>query len=218
MVVHTGISRLYPSRSTMIDNKLMTAPNLHNPKPLFALQSFEVTPVVFKNEGGAVMEVSVTPALPLGLKLSIENSTCVLHGTPLFVAAKTIYHITTNNSEGQHTVAIEITVSEAFFKAQRGEILHVHHIRHDLDTPRSQIENAIGDQAIMGSTIKPHEKFAQQPMGDDKRLSQQTSNNPDAENRAQNSPELTPSPSAKLQAQAVLAASPKITPTPRPGG
>lgn len=196
----------------------MAAPKLHSPKPLFALQSFEITPVVFRNDGGEVTGVAIVPMLPLGLKLSIENKTCVLHGAPLTVTAKETYTITARNGEGDHAVIIEITVSEAFFKTQRGEILQVHDVRHDLDTPRSQIDNAVGDQALMGSTIKPHEKFAQQPMGDDKRLSQQTANNPDAENRAQSSPELTPSPSAKLQAQAVLAASPKITPTPRPGG
>lgn len=195
----------------------MAAPRIFDSKALMAIKGFEISTVVFKNSGDALTEVSINPALPLGLKLSLENKTCVLSGTPMLVAPRDVYTITAANADGSHTAIIEITVSEAPFKTQRGEIIHVHEARHDLETPRSQVENAVNDQALMNSTIKPHDKFAHQPMGDDKRLSQQTANNPDAENRAQNSPDLTPSPSAKLQAQAVLAANPKMTPTPRPG-
>lgn len=63
--------------------------------------------------------------------------------------------------------------------------------------------------------IKPHEKFMHQPLGDDNRLSQQTANNPNAEEQAEKDPRNTPSPSARLQAQAVNAATPKMQgPTP----
>lgn len=195
----------------------MAASHSANLKPLLAIQGFEVSPVVFKNNGDAVIEVSVNPALPLGMKISIQHKTCVISGAPLRISPRDIYTITAKSAGGSHTATIEITVSEAPFKTQRAEIIHVHDARHDLDTPRSQVDNAPSDHAMMGSTIKPHEKFAHQPMGDDKRLSQQTANNPDAENRAQNSPELTPSPTAKLQAQAVLAAHHQMTPTPKPG-
>ncbi|MDP1573313.1 MAG: methyltransferase domain-containing protein [Coxiellaceae bacterium] len=100
---------------------------------------------------------------------------------------------------------------------QRDLLIQANFPRGDLDTPRSQIKNAIGDEAHFESNIKPHEKFANQPTGDDNRLSQQTANNRAAQERA-NQPELTPSPSAKLQAQAVLQATPQITPKPIPGG
>ena len=100
---------------------------------------------------------------------------------------------------------------------QRELLMKVQEPRGDLDTPRSQVKNALGDQAHFDSTIKPHEKFLNQPTGDDNRLSQQTANNPVADQRAEQAPELTPSPSAKLQAQAVLAAKPEMSPKPAPG-
>lgn len=195
----------------------MAAPHIANSKALLAIQGFQISPVVFKNSGGAVTEVSINPALPLGFKLSIKHKTCVIDGTPVHISPRGIYTITAMNAEGSHAATIEITVSEAPIKTQRGEIIRVNDTRHDLDTPRSQVDQAPSDHMMMGSTIKPHEKFIAQPMGDDKRLSQQTANNPDAENRAQSAPELTPSLSAKLQAQAVLAATHKITSTPKPG-
>lgn len=100
---------------------------------------------------------------------------------------------------------------------QRDMLIQANFPRGDLDTPRSQVENALSDNAHFDNTIKAHEKFARQPAGDDKRLSQQMANNQAAQERAAQ-PENTPSPSAKLQAQAKLAATPKITPTPKPGG
>lgn len=141
-----------------------------------------------------------------------------MSGTPTTLSARAVHAITASNADGSCTVIIEISVSEAPIKTQRGAIIKEHDSRQDIDTPRSQVENAVGDEAMMGTTIKPHEKFANQPTGDDKRLAQQTSNNPEAENRAQNAPELTPSPSAQLQAQAVARATPMMTPTPKPGG
>ena len=194
----------------------MSSPNITDAKSLIAVKGFEVSPVKFKNTGGAVVTVSVDPALPLGLILSVENNTVVLRGTPTSVVVRAIYKVTASNADGTSQASIEIAVVEAATKTQREAIIHVNDKRHDLDTPRSQVENAQQDGVMMQSHIKPHEKFAHQPMGDDKRLAQQTNNNPEAESRAQNTPELTPSPSAKLQAQAVLAAKPP-SPTPTPG-
>lgn len=192
----------------------MSAPKLTDEKALVAIKGFEITPVKFKNSGGVVVACSVTPSLPLGFKLVVEGQACVLRGVSLRVAPRALYTITAENADGISKAMIEISVNEAPIKAQREAIIIVHDQRHDLDTPRSQVENAMSDAAMIGSTIKPHEKFANQPMGDDKRLTNQAANNPDAENRAQNTPELTPSPSAQLQQQAVLRASPAMTPTP----
>ncbi len=196
---------------------IMTAPKIAHAKTLIAVKGFEISPIVFKNTGGAVSDCSINPALPLGLQLSVENKTCVLSGTPLQLSARALYIITASNSDGSGTASIEIAVVEAAVKTQREAIIHEHDQRGDLDTPRSQIENAMSDQANMNSIIKPHEKFATQPMGDDKRLSQQTDNNPDAEQRAQNTPELAPAPTlaASLQHQHQMKGP---TPSPRPGG
>ncbi len=189
-------------------------PKIADAKMLLAIKSFQISPIKFKNSGGEVLECTVHPVLPLGLILSIENKTVVLSGTPIHASARTVYTITATNADGSGTAIIEITVSEAPIREQRGEIIKRHDTRHDLDTPRSQIENAINDNAIMSSSIKPHEKFAQQPMGDDKRLSQQTANNPDAENRAQSAPENRPAPSAEARNVNVARATPSMTPKP----
>lgn len=189
-------------------------PKITDVKPLLAVKGLRIVPAIFKNTGGAITECVVTPDLPLGLEAYIENKTCVLGGAPMRSFEKTRYTITAKNTEGESSAVIDITVIEAPIKEQREAIMKVHDVRADLDTPRSQVENAMSDQATMGSTIKPHEKFSTQPMGDDKRLSQQVENNPDAENRARNNPELTPSPTQQLQAQAVNAARPTMTPKP----
>lgn len=195
----------------------MKAPQLANAKTLIAVKGLEISPVIFKNSGGDVAQCSIDPLLSSGLHLSIDNNTCVITGTPQQIAARAVYTITATNDKSSMTTTIEIVVVEAPVRKQREAIIHENDARADLDTPRSQVENAMSDHAMNASTIKPHEKFAHQPMGDDKRLSQQTLNNPEADQRAQNTPELTPSPSAKLQAQAVNASRPQITPTPKPG-
>lgn len=189
-------------------------PKIADAKPLLAVKGLRIVPVVFKNNGGNVIECAVSPNLPLGFEIYMENNTCVLSGASIRPFEKTRYTVTASNDQGESAAMIDITVIEAPIKEQREAILKVHDKRADLDTPRSQVENALGDQATMGSTIKPHEKFAHQPMGDDKRVSQQVANNPDAENRARNNPELTPSPTQQLQAQAVNAARPTIAPKP----
>lgn len=189
-------------------------PQITNAKPLLAVKGLRIVPVVFKNIGGDAQTCDVYPDLPLGLEVYIENKTCVLGGTPMRQFEKTRYTITAINDDGKNDAIIDITVIEAPIKEQREAIMTVHGVRADMDTPRSQVENVLSDHAMMGSTIKPHEKFAHQPMGDDKRISQQVANNPDAENRARNNPELTPSPTQQLQAQAVNAARPTITPKP----
>ncbi len=189
-------------------------PKIIDAKPLLAVKGLRIVSVVFKNTGDMITEAVVTPDLPLGLEVYIENKTCVLSGTPMRPFEKTRYTITAKNTGGESSAVIDITVIEAPIKEQREAIMKVHDARADIDTPRSQVENAMSDQATMGSTIKPHEKFSTQPMGDDKRISQQVANNPDAENRARNNPELTPSPTQQLQAQAVNVARPTMTPKP----
>lgn len=194
----------------------MSVPHLSDIKALIAIKHFELPKVSFKNTGGAVTEVMVEPTLPAGLHLSVHDKTCVLTGTPICITPRTRYTVTASNAEGNSVVTLELSVLEAPFKTQRGEILQVNDARQDLDTPRSQVANAKSDAALMGSMIKPHEKFATLPMGNDPRLSQQTANNPEAEMNAANKPELTPSPSQQLQQQHINAAKP-APPTPMPG-
>lgn len=192
-------------------------PKLVAPKPLLAVKGLRIVPVVFKNNGAAVVTCSIEPDLPLGMQLTVENKTCVLDGAPMRLSTKTYHTITAISATGESSIAsVEITVIEAPIKTQREAIIRVHNVRQDLDTPRSQVDNALSDQATMGSQIKPHEKFVNMPMGDDKRVSAQVADNPDAQMRARNNPELTPSPSQQLQAQAVNRMTPS-SPAPTPG-
>ena len=192
----------------------MPAPHLNGLKPLIAIKGMALSLTELKNTGGPVDQCSIQPELPIGLFLSIINHTCVLTGVAQRASARAAYTITAENENGSGSVAIELTVIEAPIKTQREAIIHVHDKRHDLDTPRSQVDNAVHDHAMMGNMIKPHEMFVDQPAGNDKRLSHQAADNPDAQMRAEQTPELTPSPSAKLQAQAMARATPHMTPTP----
>ena len=156
----------------------------------------------------------VEPALPLGLQFIIDGNQCKLTGAPSVVTARNQYQLTLiDDNKNTQTQYFSIAVVEAPVGEQRSEIIKVNNVRRDLSTPRSQLPDAVSD-AQLGSSIKPHEKFLKQPMGDDSHLTAQAANNPDAEMRAQASPELTPSPSAQLQNQAVMAAKMNITPTP----
>ena len=195
----------------------MPAPQLSDIKAVIAIKQFELPKITFKNSGGIVIDVEIAPSLPIGLHLSIEKQTCVLTGTPIQVSPRNTYTIISRNQDGERKSLLELSVVEAPFKTQRGEILQEHDMRQDLDTPRSQIENAVGDALTMGSMIKPHKKLKMQPMGSDPKLAQQTANNPEAEMNAANKPELTPSPSQQLQQQHINAAKPDA-PKPMPRG
>jgi hypothetical protein len=192
---------------------IMITPRLISSKPLIALKGFALSALRIKNAGGAVTTISVSPALPVGLVLSVSEQAVTLSGTPMHVCARTQYTMTAVNEGGASTAILDLAVIEALTKDQRAAIIAQHAARRDLDTPRSQVAHAVSDATTL-NTIKPHEKFKTQPAGDDKRLSQQTANNPDAEQRAQSAPALTPSPSAQLQAQAVARATPNMTPKP----
>lgn len=101
---------------------------------------------------------------------------------------------------------------------QRDMLIQANFPRGDLDTPRSQVQNAMSDEAHFESTIKPHDKFANQPTGDDNRLSQQTANNKDAQARADHHPELTPSPDLTAKNTAVARMTPTMSPKLTPNG
>ncbi|MGK5082516.1 putative Ig domain-containing protein [Bdellovibrionota bacterium FG-1] len=61
--------------------------------------------------GGTLTSCASSPALPAGL--SINNSTCVITGTPTTPSGVTTYTITATNSGGHPTAAVDMTVSNA---------------------------------------------------------------------------------------------------------
>jgi hypothetical protein len=67
-----------------------------------------ITPNVPTSGGGAVASYSVSPALPAGL--SLNASTGVISGTPTAVTAAADYAVTANNSGGNATVSLSISV------------------------------------------------------------------------------------------------------------
>ena len=135
----------------------MAAPKITDAKKLVAIKGFEIIPVTVDSSLGAIITISINPELPLGLKIAVENNAAILFGTPTEISAATHYTITAKNNDGDSSALIEIVVIEAPIKKQRGDVIQAHDARQDLDTPRSQIENAMSDDAMLGSIIKPHE-------------------------------------------------------------
>jgi hypothetical protein len=71
-----------------------------------------VSPTTFTQNGGAVTNCSVTPALPAGL--SINNSTCVISGTPSSTLASTTYSVVATNSLGASSAAsVTLTITSS---------------------------------------------------------------------------------------------------------
>lgn len=60
--------------------------------------------------GGAVLNYSITPALPSGLSINTSNG--VISGTPTAIATATSYTITATNSGGSTSSTISITVND----------------------------------------------------------------------------------------------------------
>src|SRR3989338_8482877 len=113
------------------------APHINDTKPIMAVRSFELPPAVFKNKGGDVLTCAVTPDLPTGLELSVEDNTIVLRGVPKHISPVTVYAITAGNDTGDCVTKLSITVIEAPIHEQRDAIIKENSVRGDLDTPRS---------------------------------------------------------------------------------
>src|SRR3990167_3434025 len=100
-------------------------PKITDAKPLLAVKGLRIVPVILKNAGDAIIETVVTPDLPLGLEVYVDNKSCVLGGAPMHPFEKTRYTITAKNAEGESSAVIDITVIEAPIKEQREAIIKV---------------------------------------------------------------------------------------------
>jgi len=69
-----------------------------------------ITPTSLKANGTAVTQCTISPTLPTGL--TINNSTCVISGTPSVVSMATIYNVVAKNNSG-NSVAAPVTLSVA---------------------------------------------------------------------------------------------------------
>lgn len=83
-----------------------------------AAQSYVTTVAVsalsFTNSGSAVTACSISPALPTGLSLGVNASTCRITGTPTATQTATIHTVTATAADGsQDTADVSITVSSA---------------------------------------------------------------------------------------------------------
>jgi hypothetical protein len=71
-----------------------------------------ISPLAFVNSGGAVDSCDVTPELPVGLAVAVNNNTCEISGTPTVVADTATYTVTGTNDTGSDTASVDITVND----------------------------------------------------------------------------------------------------------
>lgn len=86
-------------------------------------QAMTVTPTTLNDNGDPIQSCTVTPALPTGL--SLNNTTCVISGTPTVTKAATNYIVTATNSVGPSngayvTLTINATAPTLSYDASLG--------------------------------------------------------------------------------------------------
>jgi len=72
----------------------------------------EITPLVFENNGSAITSCSVSPTLPMGLSVVVDNNTCQIEGTAYEVASETSYIVTGENENGYDLAMVSISIIE----------------------------------------------------------------------------------------------------------
>jgi len=98
------------SKSTTITIAIMNKPSLNyasNPFTVTQNSYITMTPTV----SGTITSCTANPSLPTGLTINTTN--CVISGTPTVIQAANNYTITANNSAGNTTASITITVNLA---------------------------------------------------------------------------------------------------------
>jgi len=88
-------------------------PNIENATSQTYTKDSAITTLVFSNTGGAITSCRVSPTLPIGLSVGVNNDTCEITGTPTVVTAQATYTVTGSNAlEVSDTASVEITVIE----------------------------------------------------------------------------------------------------------
>ncbi len=73
-----------------------------------------ISPLSFTNTGAAAISCSILPALPTGLTITINASTCRIVGTPTATQALTTHTVTSTAADGStDTATVDITVNAA---------------------------------------------------------------------------------------------------------
>jgi hypothetical protein len=67
-----------------------------------------ITPMIFSSNGAAISSCTISP--PLSAGLAIDNSTCVISGTPTTTSMATVYSVTATNSIGSISANVTIGV------------------------------------------------------------------------------------------------------------
>jgi len=71
-----------------------------------------ITALIFTNTGGAVTSCTVSPNLPIGLSVGVNNDTCEITGTPTAITTQDTYTVTATNVSGSDTATVDITISD----------------------------------------------------------------------------------------------------------
>ncbi len=86
------------------------APNIANQTAQIYIQDTAITPLIFTNTGCAISSCEVSPLLPAGLGVNIDDNNCVISGTSTMASVSQIYTITATNVTGDNTATVYITV------------------------------------------------------------------------------------------------------------
>ena len=88
------------------------------PSDIVLLNNSSILDLLPLSTGGAVLEWSITPELPLGL--TFDNTSGRMNGTPVEVSSQTQYSVTVINDDGFLTVMVNITVEDLVYETAQG--------------------------------------------------------------------------------------------------
>ncbi|MDC3237063.1 putative Ig domain-containing protein, partial [Candidatus Poseidoniaceae archaeon] len=88
------------------------------PSDIVLLNNSSILDLLPLSTGGAVLEWSITPELPLGL--TFDNTSGRMNGTPVEVSSKTQYSVTAINDDGFLTVIVNVTIEDLVYETAQG--------------------------------------------------------------------------------------------------
>jgi outer membrane protein OmpA-like peptidoglycan-associated protein/phosphodiesterase/alkaline phosphatase D-like protein len=109
---NSGNNNTAATRKTLTIIDTVAAPNIsYSTSTINGVVSTAITSLTPSNSGGMVDTWTVSPALPLGLR--INSSTGVISGTPTATTASASYTVTGTNGTGGSTATVTVVVSSA---------------------------------------------------------------------------------------------------------
>ena len=111
-IVDDGMDDSEPANVNITVSAILTAPILENQIAQNYTKMTAIEVLAFTNTGGNVTSCTVSPSLPAGLLLSVNNGTCEITGIPTQVLDTINYTITATNSRGSDDATVMIGVTQ----------------------------------------------------------------------------------------------------------